>query len=741
MKYKIIVFTIFCATTTHAQVQKIDLRKEFPAKVFVDLYGVSSEKKLKKLSSLSQMKDFEIHLKWSECVKLAPQVFQTQKPIRGWVALSWFRCLDQERKKKDNSLAVTKALSVLEKYPDLFREGPWADDLQALAVDLRLSHLEKQVLTKDLKVESNLDSLLSGSISLTAEQKGKAYQLLGDLALARKNYSEAQFLYEEAQNQKGSKYLQEKLDFLVKAQRKGSITKELIETRISDGEDAKIEERLRQSLKQNDAVSAIKDAMLILNKYPGSRFAKQLKDKPLEIYSSLTDKSAKTSVLTEMQGADGQRLLDWAQNLHRRGDYFSSLSLAQKALEKNPTSASATAASWIVGRSAHFLGYYDRALENFNNLIQFHNGSEEAAEGFFRSALIYYRKKDFSSAANLLERLLQQGRERYDLSAKYWLIRCLQETNAERAKQNAKELIEKYPFSYYGLRLQAEFQDGKVTWPEAKGDNPKLEYELYLVGAQKKSWQRFKILSDAGWLTEAQMEIAIRPFIKDPGLKLVLAQKMAERHQYAVAIRLINEAMESDVRLRREQFVKIAYPEVYTALYRIEADRYKVPAILLRSLTRQESAFNLQAVSTSNALGLMQMIPPTAQEVSKKLGLKIEIPDDMFRPQVNIPMGSFYVAQMLEQFQGNVPFALAAYNAGPHRLKNWLDGRAEVKDLVARIDGSVQNEVWFDELPWNETSFYVKAILRNILLYRLVEEGSFTLKPALWADSHNKKSE
>ncbi len=312
----------------------------------------------------------------------------------------------------------------------------------------------------------------------------------------------------------------------------------------------------------------------------------------------------------------------------------------------------------------------------------------------------------------LLEKLLLLAKDRYDLNAQYWLVRSLQETNAERSKQVAAALIEKYPFSYYGLRLRAESQAGKLSWPETKDKAPPLQTEFYLAGAQKNLGSVFKILSDAGWVIEAQTEISNMPFMKEATLKVALAEKMSQRQRYMTAIKLINAAMEDNPSLRREQFIKWGYPEVFSSLYQGEADRYGIHPDLLRSLTRQESAFNLQAVSTSNAMGLMQMIPPTAQEIAKKLGLKIELPDDMFRPEVNIPMGSFYVAQMLDQFEGNVPFALAAYNAGPHRLKTWLEGRSEVSDLVSQSGGSSRDEIWFDELPWN----------RNELLC----EGDFT---------------
>lgn len=728
MKIFVISMTLLWSVHSVAQVLKVDLNKE-PSSMGV----------VAKRSPLSQLKDYENHLKWSDCVKLAPTVFASQKELRGWVGLTWLHCLEQAQKKKSDLGAVEKPLLKVSAQQDLFTGGPWSSDLSQIWLRLRMAQLEDQVQKKNRKAGTSLENLLLGSFELSREQKAKAYQLLGDLALQKVKYSEALFLYEEAQAQKDSKYLQEKIDFLLKI--KGEST-EVVAVPPSElgGDEMKIEERLRQSLRQNDAIPALKDLMILLNQFPGSQAARRLKDKPLDIYISLSEPVTKVKALNEIVEADSVRLLEWAQSLHRRGDYFASLMLAQRAAAKSPQSPQVTSALWIGGRSAHFLGQYDVALEKFATLISSHSGSDEAAEALFRSGLIHYRKKNFSNAAALLERLLSQGKERYSLVARYWLVRSLQETNGDRAKQVATELIEKYPFSYYGLRLLAESQQGKLTWPEIKGNAPKLNTELYLVGSQKKSWERFKVLSNAGWVNEAQAELADMPFIKDPTLKISLAQKIAERGQYATAIRLINEAMEKDVRLRREQFVKIGYPEVFESLYQEEATRYGIHPSLLRSLTRQESAFNLQAVSSSNALGLMQMIPPTAQEIAKKLGLKVELPDDMFRAEVNIPMGTFYISQMLDQFEGNVPFALAAYNAGPHRLKQWITARAEMGEQVTQASSAPQSEIWFDELPWSETSFYVKAILRNILLYRLVSEKSFTLKPVLWQDLHNKKS-
>lgn len=739
MNKKAIVGLLLLSLTSQAQVQVVNVQKDIPAKKPVDLYKVMTSKEAQHLKPLSQLKDHEIHLRWSDCASLAPSVFSTQKGLRGWVGLTWLHCLNKAQKKKKDFAAVDRALATILGNKELFQNGPWSRDLAKSWLSLKMDQLAEAATGKNLRV-STIEEVLKAPVELAREENAKLYQYLGDLALQKPDLNEAEFLFLQSKFYQDTSYTQDRLDYIARAKKLAPKVKaETVVSAVTLPEE-KLEERVRQALKDGDAIAAMKDAVSLLNQYPGSKVSKRLKDKPLEIYNTLSENVQKTKALSEMTEADSNRLMDWAQNLHRRGDYLGSLALAAKVLERTPSSTHATSALWITGRSAHFVGQYDLALEQFNKLILFHNGSEESAEAAFRSGLIFYRKKEFSAASSIFEKLLLQNRDKYDLNVRYWLVRSLQAVKSERAAGVAAGLIEEYPFSYYGLRLKAEANSGKVSWPVVKEKLSPGAEKFYLVGEQKESWKRFLALSEAGWMAEAHAEIPQLPFIKDATLKIKLAEKMAQRMQFFTAIRWTNDALDADPLLRQEQFLKIGYPEVFVDLYKEASERYGIDPSLLRSLTRQESGFNLQAVSTSNALGLMQMIPPTAADVAKKLGLRIEIPEDMFRPEINIPMGSNYVSQMLVQFEGNVPFALAAYNAGPHRLKNWFEGRVEVSELVSRASSEPQDELWFDELPWTETSFYVKAILRNVLLYRLVEGGEFSLKPVLWQDLLYKKA-
>jgi soluble lytic murein transglycosylase len=94
-------------------------------------------------------------------------------------------------------------------------------------------------------------------------------------------------------------------------------------------------------------------------------------------------------------------------------------------------------------------------------------------------------------------------------------------------------------------------------------------------------------------------------------------------------------------------------------------------------------------------------------------------------------MGTYYFSNMFASFDNNIPFALAAFNAGPTRLKRWMQSAG----FKPQPTSSPEYEVWVDLLPWNETRFYVKAILRNYLIYQLIDSSKVQVKDPVWAFS------
>lgn len=730
----LLCFLLLFSQMSHAKLQSINIQKDLP-KSTIDLYDPKLLVHKKNLDSLSKMKFHEIHLQWSDCSNLGESLVQKHKDLEGWIVRTWLHCLAEEQKTTANTVKLRKALGHLEKNWDRLSQGEWATDIHDYFFSLKMSFVDKELGAKKEKAALAMaESLVNEKFAFSFSQNAQLWEVLGDLYKGSNKNNEALFAWKKSQGYKSSASVESKVRSLLEIEKVEDPAVEApIGRPIKDFVD-----RIEASLKNNEPLTAIKDIVELMNHFPSSVEAKQYSGRVISLYSGLNGLAAKKAQ-GELEKAHLFYVLDWAESLHKRADYEAALSLAQSVMKKLEGSQELVKALWIAGRSAHFLGNYPLAITHYQTLIVDHVGTSEAQEAHLRIGLVFIRLQDFESAVNFLDKLVALKPHRYDLSAKYWLARSLQKTKSPRAQAVVDEIIEKYPFTYYGLKLAAEANGGKAEFRSTKEKLPTLDSDFFISADLKKNWERFKKLSRYGWVGEAQAELIKLQLPDEPRKMLAWAKAFSDHQQYVTAIRLTNAAMENSPELRREEFLKPGFPLAFVNMFKSEGERYQLDAVLLQSLTRQESAFNLSAISRANAMGLMQMIPGTAREVAQKMGLKISIPDDMYRPEVNIPMGTFYINQMIEQFSGHVPFALAAYNAGPTRFRTWIRSRTEVQSLMQVGSNDPFSEIWMDEVPWRETSFYVKSILRNSIIYKLIASGSFELKPEFWQDMVRKK--
>jgi soluble lytic murein transglycosylase len=125
-------------------------------------------------------------------------------------------------------------------------------------------------------------------------------------------------------------------------------------------------------------------------------------------------------------------------------------------------------------------------------------------------------------------------------------------------------------------------------------------------------------------------------------------------------------------------------------------------------LIRQESRFVMDARSHVGASGLMQVMPATAKWTAKKIGLTSFTPDQITDREVNVAIGTGYLKLVLDDFEGSMPMATAAYNAGPSRPRNWRNGPV--------LDAAI----WAENIPFLETRDYVKKVLSNTTNYAAI---------------------
>ncbi|NHO53931.1 transglycosylase SLT domain-containing protein [Acetobacter estunensis] len=145
-----------------------------------------------------------------------------------------------------------------------------------------------------------------------------------------------------------------------------------------------------------------------------------------------------------------------------------------------------------------------------------------------------------------------------------------------------------------------------------------------------------------------------------------------------------------------------------------------LPDGLVPSLMRQESNFDPDAVSPSNAIGLMQLLPATAQETAHSIGLGPVSIAALHDPGLNMQLGTAYLSKVATRFDGVVPYAAAGYNAGPHRVSQWLEERGDPARTGADQDTLID---WIEQIPTEETRNYVKRVWEGIAVYASRPKG------------------
>ena len=707
-------------------------------------------KSFKSQGPLRSLKELESSRQFRACAEQGVKALGKWKDIDPWVVLLQLKCARRAEgllPEKQSEL-LKKGLAQASKWSA--RElalGPWRSQIlnELLKTKMELAQLQRK--GSQGPQEALLLDLLGDLDRMDRDQRSLLWQYFGDHVLQSKADEVALHFFRVSLGERENKAIRDKLSQLMlklnlsdnKALDKISPVAEF----ISD-EEKSFEDRLQSSVKSNDIGNFCEDAVQYLSRFPGGRKSKWAYDRLLENHLSVLDnlQGSKSSQDSEkflglreksqrcLLKLDPSRRYDLLKTLHRRGDDESVLALALPLSSELKSSTNSGLVFYSAGRSAQFLGDYRKAKEFFEQYLDRFSGGEEFAEVLFRLGLVFLREGQLSSAIASFEKLiLFKGNDRYELSARYWLTKALQWTNNPRFNSERNALIEKYPLSYYGLKLRSEMHPEQILFlPQVSFDAKILKEKVVFTDRQVKGLSRAHLLMANGWWAEAQSEVSDLQIPLETLSKLLNAPLWSELGASPLVIRSVNEASDLLSWARSPEILKMAYPTPLRARVDAESKSSGLSSWLVYSLIRQESAFQVKAVSSSNAIGLMQMIPPTASEIIQDLRLdnkagRVLVPEDVFEPELNVKMGTYYLGKMVKTFNGNIPLALAAYNAGPTRVGQFTKKRPDVfANEASNFNGF--EEMWYDELPWYETSFYVKAILRNLLMYRLLYASS-----------------
>ena len=141
-----------------------------------------------------------------------------------------------------------------------------------------------------------------------------------------------------------------------------------------------------------------------------------------------------------------------------------------------------------------------------------------------------------------------------------------------------------------------------------------------------------------------------------------------------------------------------------------------VDTAIVLGLIRQESSFDASTISPAGARGLMQLMPGTAATLAHQIGITTTPVALVFDPRQNMRLGTAYVRELLDRYANTLPLALAAYNAGPRRVDQWLADNGDPR--AGPPTGNIDMIDWIELIPFGETRDYVQRVLENVVIYR-----------------------
>jgi|GEM_PF-2471754 len=692
-----------------------------------------------KLPLLARLKWYQKQEKWDKCLETSRRLLK-KDDMELWVAAAHTSCLKQKLKTSGSEVATLMiSFNQLKAHKKTLLDSPFGFH-QKLLVTTYLEMAEKALEEEDkgLLVFLNLHYDIVESAS--DEHKSRYYEILGDWILKNGDKKLAGQNYLQSYNLLPSERLQKKMDALNVAyvKPKETLPGELV---LSAAED-KAWKLVEKNKKRNRYVALAKVGVSYLNRFPGAPRTQEVANSMRTSLRRIIYKrqprfaATKRSVLLQLQKAPGKYLMQWIQSIYGRGYYAETLVLAEAAVKATEVKGSAAEALIYGGKSAYFLTQWSVAEDYFRKLRAKYPGDKNSFEATYYLGLLLFRKKDFTAVIPLFEKFAESpGGDKWELQVRYWLWRSLQQIKSPRTVLQERVILKKFPLTYYGLRVRWETTKDLQSLLSGNFD-PDLSVKYVWPPEELARWRRIKKLMASGWVREAGLEIDLLPAPTTGEGHLLRAQLWQQAQSAIRTMMALRTAIDLNPKLLSRPILEMAFPVRYQDTILKYGRIHEIDRDLILSVIRQESGFIEDAVSPSNAVGLMQLIPGTAKETAKWIKLKrFRWPESGLDPVTNIRMGTHYMRRMIKKYRGMVPMAMAAYNVGPGNMDRWLRGRTDLN--FKTMGAEIVDDMWMDELPWSETSFYSKAILRNFLLYKIIFSKEKILDTPAWSGAQS----
>lgn len=310
---------------------------------------------------------------------------------------------------------------------------------------------------------------------------------------------------------------------------------------------------------------------------------------------------------------------------------------------------------------------------------------------------------DTKAAERHFKTLLAASPRAHDQArALYWLGRTAAARKDPKANGYFRQAAH-FPATFYGQLAAARLGD-----MIAPGTVYAVTDANRLAFAARPEIIAISLIEKAGEESRARrLYLALAASLEKPVELQLLAEKALKDHGSTLALAIGKTALRQGHDPGLAAFPLGAIPET--------ADISGAGKALAYAIARQESAFNPQAVSPANAKGLLQLLPSTAKRMASKYKMAYAEEKLTEDPAFNATLGSHYLGEQIDTFNGSLIMTFAAYNAGPNRVDQWIKryGDPRGRGVEAAVD-------WVERIPFTETRDYVQRVMENYQVYKIL---------------------
>ncbi len=356
------------------------------------------------------------------------------------------------------------------------------------------------------------------------------------------------------------------------------------------------------------------------------------------------------------------------------------------------------------GNTKRRQGNKENAIDIFNNVFLRYPAEKE--ESLWSTGWTHYLSRDYKKAMDVFSGLYETyGSSKY----RYWLDKC-RELLIEPKSQKPASLKKNQNIDFYDLLyiikdspvVLGNFETGKMESSKIKNavtPLPKMgsSYPSKLPSAP---FERIAILIGIGLRQEAISEL-LQISRKNPDFdtRVYISAQLKNLGSYKASVNIISQIPYA------ENLHELFYPAAFWNDIESASKSLDIDPFLILAVMREESRFDPEARSIAGALGLMQLMPQTANRLDRHVKLNLKRSEELYNANKNIIIGSYYLKELIKAFN-SVPAALAAYNAGEDAVKQWLkNGQYKSSDE------------FIEDIPYNETRNYVKKVLTSYFQY------------------------